>query len=801
LDVDVGDIIQDRAVKDVKDNNSCLIQKLLFTDEASNSDKVTVSNLKKHINYTKTLIDLWDDELERRKELKLEEMRFEKISDQNYFELVQSLNVKNPQIAKELISKNFIKDNNLCNPNNSDNSDIYDFCIIQDRLNSLIQYENKSNLKKKFGGWYKRINFIRHDYRETNNKDEEVDTNDETLSISEISLNNQTRHRLKEGMSLKRIEDCYSKVGKDAAAEENILSEKKNFEEKNYKLLSTKVKKAKVNISFVEISAELFQTLFKNFHLFRKTFPNSLAIYERIKYNFLNSFIMSKFQSHLFYSNGKDFLDFVLSNKAKKYGTNKNRLADNKLLNNHIGLSFYLKSYNQVKANPELNISKSIKERNFEIENYVKEWKNITDLKIGYNKLGFLKTLKQRNLIFQPKNLKIPTKNEIQNKLQKISTKKSLINELDRNYFTHKFKCIQFPELKPSNNFLALNYKNEISPSTENKNKFFETTNMKISKNVADEIKNKFRILSDEKELLKNLEQISNMTVLSLEIFCKTNENKVWNYDTDEIIAVCCSLHDENTKATKQEKYNFYNFIITSQDNRNIAKRYKTNKFIIGPEYTGFKNNEFDFTNLFEIFFVKDEYGILFKLIEIFEQYDPDVIIGYDAELYSLGYIVRRATALGMDLRYLLSRQVCWKVNYDDENVKSEITKKRFEYNSRKKAEPINSPNELKYMEQKFGKKIKILGRVVISLCKLMEGELKLTNYKLENVVFHVLKIREPEIKHFFLYSMYTSGNLNQITYSLYYYAKRARYNLLLMETLDFINKDVQFTKSKIILI
>jgi DNA polymerase zeta len=99
-------------------------------------------------------------------------------------------------------------------------------------------------------------------------------------------------------------------------------------------------------------------------------------------------------------------------------------------------------------------------------------------------------------------------------------------------------------------------------------------------------------------------------------------------------------------------------------------------------------------------------------------------------------------------------------------------------------------------MEQKFGKIIKLKGRVIINLWRILESELKLTNYSIENIVFHVLKIREAEFSRRKLLEWYKSNDCRKVVYSLLYYMKRTTYNLILLDELDFINRDVQFTKS-----
>jgi len=42
--------------------------------------------------------------------------------------------------------------------------------------------------------------------------------------------------------------------------------------------------------------------------------------------------------------------------------------------------------------------------------------------------------------------------------------------------------------------------------------------------------------------------------------------------------------------------------------------------------------------------------------VELFREYDPDVVVGYDAEGQSIGYICKRGEVLTIQLATMLSR-------------------------------------------------------------------------------------------------------------------------------------------------
>ncbi len=73
-----------------------------------------------------------------------------------------------------------------------------------------------------------------------------------------------------------------------------------------------------------------------------------------------------------------------------------------------------------------------------------------------------------------------------------------------------------------------------------------------------------------------------------------------------------------------------------------------------------------------------------------------------------------------------------------------------------------------------------------------------MTHYQIENVVFKVLKIREPILSKEILFKYFKSNYMNENAYMFSYFMKRTEYNIQLIEELDLINRDAQFTQSKI---
>jgi DNA polymerase elongation subunit (family B) len=51
-----------------------------------------------------------------------------------------------------------------------------------------------------------------------------------------------------------------------------------------------------------------------------------------------------------------------------------------------------------------------------------------------------------------------------------------------------------------------------------------------------------------------------------------------------------------------------------------------------------------------------------------------------------------------------------------------------------------NTKNKYTYFNQKWGQAVKINGRVIINLWRIVASEINLTNYDFDNVCFHILK-------------------------------------------------------------
>lgn len=738
---------------------------------------------------------------------------------------MQDMIYKSPKIADQLLKKNIKSLNfnfSLLEENEDEgNRSQYEFFISEEKLKTMISKSIRLDKPKRWymGNWgAQKVNIfaVLNKSNELENKEDsdKYDIDDIMSTVSEISLPNQTRNKIREIMTTRSIDEYFPK----SEGEESVSPRSKPNTQLNsdkFKLLAIKentvktIQKTKIkNKNRNKImNHDDFVYLYKNFYSFRKIFPDSNKITTKLNTNYHFDIKINKYLLYLYYSNVKDYLIFV-ENRDKLKKINTSRSDFNGLAVSHRGLNYFIQNYNKVTKDISLILSSNVNKRREKIEQLREKLDSVKILHTENEDINNLRVMSYMDLIFYPPDMNLPNKNDLIEKYnvkKKVSKNKKMYN---KNYFDNKFienvhsnnnaTNMEYSLIMNENNKSTYyqNFHIEISPVTENKNflNFYSEINQKANNDIN---------IAKKRSILQSIDQISNLTIMSIEVFCEGQEELTWHYERDQILAIMCVVHDENSRfnySLSNLPYFYYKFIITTYPDRNISKRYNYNNYIIGPEYLGFKKDKIDYDNLTEIFQTKDEIGLFLKFIELFNKFDPDIIVGYETEMLSISYVIRRAEFLGIPIRSLISRNNTTDLanNYTEQHIREILRKKINEGLFKKSASaPITDHMEIKYLEQKFGKVSKITGRILMNLWRLLEGELKLINYKLENVVFHFLKIREASFKQSFLLKLYESNEINKVLFILNYYMKRAKYNLILLDDLDIISRDAQFTKSK----
>uniref|UniRef100_A0A096M919 DNA polymerase zeta catalytic subunit n=1 Tax=Poecilia formosa TaxID=48698 RepID=A0A096M919_POEFO len=120
-----------------------------------------------------------------------------------------------------------------------------------------------------------------------------------------------------------------------------------------------------------------------------------------------------------------------------------------------------------------------------------------------------------------------------------------------------------------------------------------------------------------------------------------------------------------------------------------------------------------------QVIYAREEKMLFQELIAIMRRFDPDILLGYEVQMHSWGFLLQRAAALGVDLCQQLSR-------IPGDSKENRFAAERDEYGADTMTE------------------INIIGRVTLNLWRVMKSEVTLNNYSFENVAFHVLHQRFP---------------------------------------------------------
>ena len=796
---------EEMSKENIENNNNNINENDSFIEI---NKEVNISNLKNHITHCTSLIDLWKEEIKRRKKNNLPALKFEKISDQGVFTLTEDSFIKKKEESEYLLKKNFKIEENLnldelqflsleekdLNESNIDNNSIKK--VIEERLN----YRNKY-IEKYYGHsyeWYKTnynkslfqnifeiiTEHINHDGEEVqvsqdeekyDKEDYEFDLScfDPERTLNEFSINNNTRNLYKGILTNKTMEDLGVKTPSNKG--DNIKDDLNLRESEIKKLFFSEKKENDDKISkgkYLLIADSAMKKIIEKHSTNKKKSQES------------NNDIVEDINT-LFYSDYNDYKNFY--KLPMKMNPRFNAFKGNSLelmVNNYNKIIYKEKKNEFGLIKPELIIDedKNIKINNEEI--------------LKFDKIFFDKYYNKVNY----------DKNEIINNSLLISNNKSIYNLIYEKYDI------------------------EISPITEKK--FIPSFNInskfvspKIDRGLYDDLSKldcsaisaifgtESPIIQKGEKLCKLYEKYyednNNMTILSIEILADSKSNLSFSYLTDPIICIFFSIFDDNyinnqkllSKSTsKYKNSNFYNFILTclKDENKLLCKRYNYSHQILRNEYFNNYNDEKD--NNIEIFYTKDEIELFRKFIDLIQLYDPDIICGYEPESLSIGYIIKRAELLGIPMFKLLNRLNNTKINnlFSEDYIRNKILpeSKRNSF-EKAKEDPrfYEDHKKLKKFQMKFAYLVKVKGRIIIDVWRHISHEIKTNDYSLENVIYKALNIREAKMDYKSLKTMVFSKKVNNILFVLNYYIKRTKYNLLLLNKFDIINRCTQFVK------
>lgn len=145
----------------------------------------------------------------------------------------------------------------------------------------------------------------------------------------------------------------------------------------------------------------------------------------------------------------------------------------------------------------------------------------------------------------------------------------------------------------------------------------------------------------------------SRLTIISLELHCNTRPNLLPNPQYDSIQFIAWTVRDTRGNADTEETRLIYGIISVVQSNKSIIKssnhdlKYPMNaQMTLNQQTQILKSCHLKPQTVCEL--VLNEHDLFISLIKLFETLDPDIIVGYELQKESLGFIIQRGQYIGI---------------------------------------------------------------------------------------------------------------------------------------------------------
>ena len=157
------------------------------------------------------------------------------------------------------------------------------------------------------------------------------------------------------------------------------------------------------------------------------------------------------------------------------------------------------------------------------------------------------------------------------------------------------------------------------------------------------------------------------------------------------------------------------------------------------------------------------EYSMLSKFSEQLCYIDPDYLLGYDLQKYSIGYLIDRyavIACIGSSCNFCPGLKSSGRISKSREEYRLSLS--RF-----LSSDSIRSNGD--HCSDSYGAGVSIDGRILLNLWRLMKNDVNLMSYTFENLVFSILKKRKPCYHSYKVGEWLNSGDFRIIDCSINY--------------------------------
>ncbi|CAH2065903.1 unnamed protein product [Thlaspi arvense] len=189
-----------------------------------------------------------------------------------------------------------------------------------------------------------------------------------------------------------------------------------------------------------------------------------------------------------------------------------------------------------------------------------------------------------------------------------------------------------------------------------------------------------------------------------------------------------------------------------------------------------------------------EEKQLFTYFIETLCKWDPDVLVGWDIQGGSLGFLAERAAQLGLRFLNNISRTPSPATTKDSDNKR--------DLGNTLLPDPLVADRaqvDEVVIEDEWGRThasgVHVGGRIVLNAWRLIRGEVKLNMYTVEAVSEAVLRQKVPSIPYKVLTQWFSSGPTGARYRCIEYVIRRAKLNLEIMSQLDMINRTSELAR------
>ncbi|XP_033505189.2 DNA polymerase zeta catalytic subunit isoform X2 [Epinephelus lanceolatus] len=268
-----------------------------------------------------------------------------------------------------------------------------------------------------------------------------------------------------------------------------------------------------------------------------------------------------------------------------------------------------------------------------------------------------------------------------------------------------------------------------------------------------------FKISMQNLQDAKALHEVQYLTLMGMELHARTRRDLEPDPEFDPICALFYCLNSD-APLPDVDSTQLTGAIVVDKDHQSSDQGHRgTAPLLVRSGVSGL-----------QVTYATDEKALFQELITIMRRFDPDILLGYEVQMHSWGYLLQRAAALGVDLCQQLSRM-------PGDSKENRFAADRDEYGADTMTE------------------INIIGRITLNLWRVMKTEAALNNYTFENVAFHVLHQRFP------LYSPRTLSDWFDHNTDLYrwkmvdHYVSRVRSTMQLLQQNDIIGRTSELAR------